>query len=490
MRTRLPGKLIICLLRSARAVADMIIIYASFYLGYHIYFLNVPDIAAIYCKELYPTLYYLPTPEYSYFTIAFGVALSTFLVYTYLGLYRDDTSILHVREYRNVFLGFISAALLFLALYYISFAYIGEGTRDKLFSRRIFGYASVLSIVGIMLARAGFNKIQNHLHCKGIGARRILIYGAGNTGKLVARRLREFSAFGMLPVAMIDDNPSLSSTEVVYDAAYSASLPVCGTGEQLKKHMTAMHAHELLVAIPTASRDTALHIVNICIQEKIPFRFVPNVYQFALEKTIVNDIAGIPMISVRQTSERFIYLMSKRIFDILSSILALLLLTPIMLFIALVIRVDSNGFPLFIQTRIGLNGTPFKMFKFRTMYINAEKYAVNPHGQDDPRITRVGRWLRRLSLDELPQLINVLTGSMSMVGPRPEMPFIVDQYNDVHKERLKVKPGITGLWQISANRKLPIHENMDYDLYYVHEQSFLLDMVIIVQTFFFAFKGI
>lgn len=490
MQLRIRGKWIIYILRLARILVDVTVIYAAFYLGYHIYFLNVPDIAAIYCKELAPTLYYIPVHENNYFTIAFGVGVTTFLVYTYLGLYRDDTSILHVREYRNIFLGYISAALLFLALYYLSFAYLGEGIRDKLFSRRIFAYASMLSLIGITFSRAAFNKIQNLLHRKGIGARRIIIYGAGNTGKLVARRLREFPAFGMLPVAMIDDDPSLTNTEVIYDAAYNATLPVSGTGEQLKKHMMASHAHELLVAIPTATRDTAFHIVNVCIQEKIPFRFVPNVYQFALEKTLVKDIAGIPMIAVRQTSERFIYLFSKRIFDFIASLLALIILSPVMLIIALAIRIDSKGFPIFIQTRIGLNGAPFHMMKFRTMYTNTEKYAVNPHEQNDPRITRVGKWLRRLSLDELPQLFNVLTGSMSMVGPRPEMPFIVQEYNEVHKERLKVKPGITGLWQISANRKLPIHENMDYDLYYVHEQSFLLDMVILVQTVFFAFKGI
>ncbi len=122
--------------------------------------------------------------------------------------------------------------------------------------------------------------------------------------------------------------------------------------------------------------------------------------------------------------------------------------------------------------------------------MDAKKYEVNPLNQNDNRITRVGKWLRKTSLDELPQLVNVLIGTMSLVGPRPEMPFIVETYNKLQRERLRVKPGITGLWQVSADRSIAIHENMDYDLYYVHEQSFILDIVILIQTAIFAFRGI
>jgi lipopolysaccharide/colanic/teichoic acid biosynthesis glycosyltransferase len=130
------------------------------------------------------------------------------------------------------------------------------------------------------------------------------------------------------------------------------------------------------------------------------------------------------------------------------------------------------------------------MYKFRTMHASATKYAETPANTSDPRITRFGRWLRRSSFDELPQLFNVINGTMSLVGPRPEMPFIVEQYNELQRMRLKVKPGITGLWQLSADRRVAIHENMDYDLFYLHEQSFLLDVAILVQTVFFAFRGI
>ena len=132
----------------------------------------------------------------------------------------------------------------------------------------------------------------------------------------------------------------------------------------------------------------------------------------------------------------------------------------------------------------------FNLYKFRTMRIDAPKYGLHPANVDDPRITRIGRWLRRTSLDELPQLINVLKGEMSLVGPRPEMPFIVESYNDNQRQRLEVTPGLTGLWQLSADRSFLIHENIQYDLYYIRHRNFFMDMAILLHTVVFAMKGV
>jgi hypothetical protein len=141
---------------------------------------------------------------------------------------------------------------------------------------------------------------------------------------------------------------------------------------------------------------------------------------------------------------------------------------------------------LFVQERVGLNGHRFRMFKFRTMWRDTPRYAPSPHGDVDPRITRVGRILRATGLDELPQLLNVLRGDMSLVGPRPEMPFIVDQYSPLERQRLLAKPGITGLWQLSADRHAEIHENIEYDLYYIGHQSLMMDALILLETLFFT----
>ena len=160
------------------------------------------------------------------------------------------------------------------------------------------------------------------------------------------------------------------------------------------------------------------------------------------------------------------------------------------LLIAILIRLESDGPAIFCQERVGSRGRRFRMFKFRTMYADVAVYACSPRAPDDPRITPLGRFLRRTSLDELPQLINVLMDDMSLVGPRPEMPFIVAQYTDQHRQRLQVKPGITGLWQLSGDRAYLIHENIEYDLYYIQHRNFFLDLAILVHTTIFAMRGI
>jgi lipopolysaccharide/colanic/teichoic acid biosynthesis glycosyltransferase len=154
------------------------------------------------------------------------------------------------------------------------------------------------------------------------------------------------------------------------------------------------------------------------------------------------------------------------------------------------LKKDSPGPVLFKQKRVGLKEKPFELYKFRSMFIDSSKYEYCPTGADDPRVTKTGRWLRKISLDELPQLINILKGHMSIVGPRPEMQFIVEEYNDVEKKRLLVKPGLTGLWQISRHRSSEITHNMEYDFYYIENQGFVLDFVIIIMTLFFVVRGI
>jgi len=484
------NKWLIIMLRIARAITDLIIIYVSFYFGYKIYFINTPDICALYQAELSPTLYYIPTADRHYLTIAFGVGVITVIVYAFLNLYKEDTSILHVKEYKNVIVGYIISSILFLAVYYVYFTYLGKDFQTKLFSRRIFAFASIISIAGILLARAIFNKIQHWLHSKGAGAKRVLIYGAGEAGKLIARRLNEFPAFGMFVVGFIDDNSNLTGTSIIYDRAKRLSLNVTGTGEYLKEFVDQYVADEVLVAMPSGTTEKIVGIMNYCTENNIHYRFVPNVYELSIQRTVTKNIAGIPMISAKNTSRHYVYLFFKRIFDFIISLISLIVLLPIMLIIALIIRIGSKGNPIFVQTRVGLNGKTFSIFKFRTLKSDTNKYEVNPLNGNDDRITKVGKWLRKTSLDELPQLLNVFLGSMSLVGPRPEMPFIVEKYNKLQRERLRVKPGITGLWQLSADRSIAIHENMDYDLYYVHEQSLLLDIVILIQTFFFAFRGI
>jgi lipopolysaccharide/colanic/teichoic acid biosynthesis glycosyltransferase len=185
----------------------------------------------------------------------------------------------------------------------------------------------------------------------------------------------------------------------------------------------------------------------------------------------------------------FHYAVAKRIVDVIGSSFLLLLLAPIFFLIAVSVWLDTPGPVFFVQKRVGRNGELFNMYKFRSMHTTAPRYELSPTQSSDPRITAVGRFIRRTSLDELPQLINVFVGNMSLVGPRPEMPFIVHRYNSQQRQRLQVVPGITGLWQLSAERGLPIHDNIHYDLSYIRNRSLFMDLAILIHTPFRALRG-
>jgi lipopolysaccharide/colanic/teichoic acid biosynthesis glycosyltransferase len=183
------------------------------------------------------------------------------------------------------------------------------------------------------------------------------------------------------------------------------------------------------------------------------------------------------------------YGLTKRSCDVVGSTILLAALLPLGLMVAISIKFDSPGPVFFRHYRIGKNGKQFILWKFRSMKADVPRYGIHPQSAADMRLTRVGRLIRRLSIDELPQLINVLRGEMSFVGPRPEMPFIVDRYRPIERKRLAVKPGITGLWQISPDRAFPIHENLQYDLYYIRNQNLLLDGAILLRTLAAVVRG-
>ncbi|MEK7093715.1 MAG: sugar transferase [Patescibacteria group bacterium] len=192
----------------------------------------------------------------------------------------------------------------------------------------------------------------------------------------------------------------------------------------------------------------------------------------------VNSIEGIK----EERVKTYAYLFAKRFLDIAMSLLGLLLTTPFYPIIILFIRWRSPGPAILKQERIGQAGYPFVIYKFRTMEAKTPLYEIGPTSEYDSRITSAGRFLRRYSLDELPQFWNILKGEMSIVGPRPEMPFLAAQHNEWQKKRLTVKPGITGLWQIFGRKDIPLSENLEYDFYYINHRSFLFDLVIILKT--------
>jgi lipopolysaccharide/colanic/teichoic acid biosynthesis glycosyltransferase len=195
-------------------------------------------------------------------------------------------------------------------------------------------------------------------------------------------------------------------------------------------------------------------------------------------------------VEAHELSERYSSGLLKRSLDVLGSLFLLIVLFPLLFLAAVLIRLDSPGPVFFLHDRVGKGGRRFLLWKFRSMRASVPRYELSPRSANDVRLTRVGRLIRRMSVDELPQLINVLRGEMSLVGPRPEMPFIVARYSSRERKRLSAKPGITGLWQISAARAFPIHENLQYDLHYIQNQNVLLDCAILVRTITAVLGGV
>jgi lipopolysaccharide/colanic/teichoic acid biosynthesis glycosyltransferase len=315
-----------------------------------------------------------------------------------------------------------------------------------------------------------------------------VIYGAGELGRHAISNFLQTPRIGIDPVAVIDDRASTGSHILEMGYRGRRSIPVVHrrlTASLLKAYRCEMlllansdlSANEVVVSAHAARQAGA---IVASLQDSRPFNEPSG-------ETI--DLDGVVFNTSRERPGLWLYLILKRITDILISSLLIVLLAPLFALIAFLVRHDSPGPTLFVQERVGRDGEFFGMLKFRSMFIDAPRYARSPSTSSDPRITRIGRVLRRLSLDELPQLFNVLMGTMSLVGPRPEMPFIVEHYDARQRTRLRVKPGITGLWQLSADRVYPIHQNIEYDLYYIRFRSYAMDAAILVHTLIFALCG-
>jgi|YNPNPStandDraft_1061719.scaffolds.fasta_scaffold17198_3 exopolysaccharide biosynthesis polyprenyl glycosylphosphotransferase len=400
------------------------------------------------------------------------------VVFALMGLYTKKLSILNIDEMRKLFRSVLVLAIL---AFTISFYY-------KIpFSRIVLTLWLLLILLFVSIEKMVFYKIHQHLHIKGLNVKRAVIYGAGEIGRKLYKLLNQFPKLGYQVIGFLDEVPEAFAEELSRLDSNGRSAPtILGTPSDLEYVVKTYKVDDLFIARKGLSSEEILGLTNRCKELSIQFKIIPQLLGHFMENLSLQEIGGIPIITERVVTIRKMDLFLKRLMDIVFSLLVPILLLPAFVAIAILIKLDSPGPVLFTQRRVGKNGKEFTIYKFRTMHTNAAKYSHCPRDSDDPRITRVGRYLRKTSLDELPQFYNVLKGDMSIVGPRPEMPFIVAQYNPLHRKRLSVKPGITGLWQISADRTLEIHENIDYDLYYIDNYSILLDVAIIVRTVLYA----
>jgi exopolysaccharide biosynthesis polyprenyl glycosylphosphotransferase len=406
------------------------------------------------------------------------VGLSVVLLLQRGGEYRGETSLLRIRESERAIR--IPAQSLLLLLPFSLLLKLN-------LSYAAFPVAFLLTSALLILEKQLACSIVLMLHAREDTTHRVVVYGEGGDARRVASTLLYSRRIGLDPVAVIDDEPAPAGGRL-FDMGYRQprSVPV-HRGPVTAALLKSCRSDMLLVAMPHLTAEKLSAAAHAAKQAGLQIRFLfDSSSRKPRESTEANDLLLTP------TTEHVVpssYAVAKRAADLTVSSVLFVMLTPLLLLIGLLVRLDSPGPALFVQKRVGRNGKLFEIYKFRSMYTNASKYDFSPTTSFDPRITRLGRFLRRSCLDELPQLMNVLRGTMSLVGPRPEMPFIVRSYNSRQQQRLQVTPGITGMWQLSADRGLPIHENVEYDLYYIRNRTFFMDIAILIHTLFFAVGG-
>ncbi len=413
--------------------------------------------------------------------LSLSASLAVVIILLNFGAYKKESSLLNVEEIKNVVKGISFSFLIFMLILVFG--------KFQL-SRYILVFSYFSSMILVVIERTAFYHVLPLT--KGIKGlhKKILIYGAGELGQALFRAIANSPKLGIVPIGFIDDDPNKNG-KVFYQSGFNSSngISILGSREDVMRLTEELDIDEVYIAISDSDHSNLINILDYLKAKKIRVSFVPNLYKVFLHRLKIDEIGQVPIIREEEHTGS-LYLHIKRYIDLLLASLLLCLSWPLFVVIALAIKIESKGPVFFKHERVGKDSKHFEIYKFRSMTMETDPYAVNPLDINDDRITKVGRFLRKASFDELPQIINVLKGEMSFVGPRPEMPFIVDTYSEIHKERLKVLPGITGLWQLSGDRKRAIHENMDYDLYYIRNNSFFLDVAILIETILFAFRGI
>jgi len=357
-------------------------------------------------------------------------------------------------------------------------------------SREVFLLFWVLSFLFILFWHMSVRIIFRFQKNGNSSSRDILIIGAGLVGKRLSRQIRNNGNLGVHIVGFLDDDLE----------KIQQNDSVLGKVDQARKLVKNKGIDDVIVALPNRAQRRINTLVSELIDLPVKVWVIPDYFHLSMFKTKVTQFYDMPMVSLRAPALNDYQRMIKRALDVVATTLLMIIALPLMGIIGLVIWLDDPGPILFKQTRVGENGEPFTMYKFRTMVENAEKMQrdieeFDEEGhlihkkEDDPRVTKVGQFLRKTSLDELPQLFNVLKGEMSLVGPRPEMTYMVDRYKRWQRTRFAVPQGISGWWQVNGRSDKPMHLNTEDDIYYVKNYSLWLDIKILIKTIFVVLRG-
>jgi exopolysaccharide biosynthesis polyprenyl glycosylphosphotransferase len=346
------------------------------------------------------------------------------------------------------------------------------------YPRGLFFYNWMFSVAFVIFGREAHRIIQSSVKRRGIVRNNLLIVGTSRIARDITLRIQNNPHLGYNVVGAVSEN--------IKPKGKMLGIPVLGLYTDLPDLIDNYDIEQVIIALPDAKRAEIVELVTLCQRGRVDIKVYPDIFAYMAGDLNVDELGGTPLLTVRDISLRGWRLSLKRGLDFFGAFCGLILLSPIMLLIALIIKLESEGPVFYSQIRMGLDGRPFPVIKFRSMYSDAETDGPGWTIENDPRVTRIGRWLRRLEIDELPQLINVLVGQMSLVGPRPERPVYVQQFRAQiprYMERHREKAGMTGWAQINGLRgDTSIAERTSYDLWYVENWSVWLDVKIILRT--------
>jgi len=451
--------------------SDMVLVFAAFYIGYALR--NV--LPLFYSIDSLGLLY--PIPAY-YKLIPVCMVLWGCSLY-FFGAYDVFRSKSLPEVFWSVFKASLAAGVFFsliafvFQLYYVS----------RPFMAIVFGVTTVL----IALSRFGVVSVLRRIRSRGFNFRRVLIVGTGARAQAYIDRIEAHPEWGLKVVGLLDSHPEMVGSEI-------KGYKVLGVLDDITNVLTSHVVDDVMFVVPRTWLPKIEFSILECEQLGKRVSVALDHFNMKFAKAKQTNLDGFPVLTFETTSDKAFELVMKRIVDIVVASAAIVVLSPVLAAVAAIVALDSPGPILFRQTRSGLNGRKFTLLKFRTMVVDAEARlaalkAFNEMSgpafkmEKDPRVTRCGSWMRKLSIDELPQLFNVLRGDMSLVGPRPPIPAEVDQYQPWQRRRLSMPPGITCLWQVNGRNKIvDFDEWMRLDLQYIDKWSLKLDLKILAKT--------
>jgi len=449
-------------IRLALLLGDWAIVLASLYLASWLR----PQLS--FGRPLTPADAALGWPVYALTILIWGLGFILLDVYTL------QKNLRIFDELQRVTIAHIAAILTLAGVLYFSFREVSR--------LQILLFAGI-SLILLIAYRLGLRLLLHLFGDKRYGTRRILIVGAGSAGHNIAQMVEDHHWTGLRMVGFVDDNPQADTL------SYPHFGPIEGTVDIVRQH----RINEIIFTLPRQAHIQMANLITSLESFKINIRAVPDFLDLVFLRSAVEDFGGMAMVTLREPALDPFQRLVKRTFDLIVALILLIITMPVMLIIAIIIKLDSPGPVIFTQQRMGENQQPFAMYKFRTMVHDAESKQTHMNKTngdgiiihkfyDDPRVTRAGRFLRHYSLDELPQLVNIIKGDMSLVGPRPELPWLVDKYEPWQRKRFEVPQGLTGWWQINGRADKLMHLHTEDDLYYIKNYSLWLDLQILWRT--------